>query len=86
MVTHMKTTIDIPNDLFMEIKRIAEGRGTTFGAVVESALQQVASAERQPQQPFRLRKHVFHGQGLQPGVSEGDWEEIRSRAYEGQGV
>ena len=38
MVTHMKTTLDLPDDLLIEAKTLAARRKTTLKAVVESAL------------------------------------------------
>lgn len=85
MVTHMKTTIDIADSLFQEAKRVAARKGITFRAVVETALRHVIEAERPTTRPFRLRKHTFRGKGLQAGLSEDAWDEIRRRAYEGRG-
>ena len=38
MVNHMKTTLDLPDDLLMEAKTIAVQRRTTLKAMVEHAL------------------------------------------------
>ncbi|TAE91368.1 MAG: hypothetical protein EAZ81_06975 [Verrucomicrobia bacterium] len=38
MITHMKTTLDLPDDLLMEAKTLAVRRKTTLKALVESAL------------------------------------------------
>ena len=85
MVTHMKTTIDIADSLFLEAKQLAARRETTFRAIVELGLRHVLESEPEVSQPFRLRKHTFRGNGFQPGLSDGDWDEIRRRAYEGRG-
>jgi hypothetical protein len=82
----MKTTIDIADSLFKEVKQMASRQGITFRAVVETALRHVIEAEKlRARRPFRLRKHSFRGRGLQAGLSEDDWEAIRNRAYEGRG-
>ncbi len=83
-VTHMKTTIDIADPLLEEAKRRAAAEGTTLRALVEAGLRAVLAREA-TQRPFHLRDASFGGNGLQPGVVEGDWEAIRDLAYEGRG-
>ncbi len=85
MVTHMKTTIDISKSLFEEAWAAAERHKATFKEIVESALRRFLQQEKQAARPFRLRKHTFKGKGLVEGLTEGDWAEIRRRAYEGHG-
>lgn len=86
MGTHMKTTLDISDLLLLEAKRLAAKRHTTLRAVVESALRQFLRSEAEVQGgEFRLRKKTFRGQGLQPGLEEGNWIEVRTRIYEGRG-
>jgi hypothetical protein len=86
MAIHMKTTLEISDALFQEAKRLARERHITLRAVVETALCQFLRNETQSQRgAFKLRKKVFRGQGLQPGLEEGNWIEIRTRIYEGQG-
>jgi Arc/MetJ family transcription regulator len=86
MVTHMKTTLEISDALFQEAKRLAVERHTTLRAVVELALRQFLRSEIQPgRDGFRLRKKTFRGQGLRPGLEEGNWVEIRTHIYEGRG-
>jgi hypothetical protein len=84
MVTHMKTTIDIPDALFKAAKRQAAREGTTLRAVVERALRQALDA-RADASRFRLRDASVPGDGLQPGLAAGGWERIRELAYEGRG-
>jgi len=85
MGTHMKTTIDISDALFREARRLADDRGTTFRAVVESALRKELGAARPPKKQFRLRDVSFRGKGVQPGIDLEDWSQIRSLIYEGRG-
>lgn len=85
MVTHMKTTIDISKSLFEETWEAAKRHGATFKEIVENALRRFLKEERKTVRPFRLRKHPFKGNGLAEGLTEGDWPEIRRRAYEGHG-
>lgn len=85
MVTHMKTTIDISKSLFEEAWAVAERHKATFKEIVENALRRFLKEEKKAVHPFRLRKHPFKGNGLVDGLTEGDWAEIRRRAYEGRG-
>ena len=85
MANHMKTTIDIPNSLFQEAKKIAHERGSTLKEILQVALHSFLRQAKSPAKSFRLRKHAFRGHGLVKGLSEGDWGEIRRRIYEGRG-
>jgi CRISPR/Cas system-associated protein Csm6 len=84
MVSHMKTTIQIPDNLFEEARRLAQRDRTTLKALVEQGLRQVI-AERKRRNGFRLRKATFKGQGLQPQFAGASWEQIRELSYEGRG-
>ena len=80
----MKTTVDITDALLDEARRAADKQGTTVRALIEEGLRHVLKARRSTG-PFRLRDGSFKGKGLQPGIREGDWEQIRSLIYEGHG-
>ncbi len=82
----MKTTIDIAEPILAQAERLAAERQTTLKAVVETALRDVITAEQESRKPFRLRKCPVDGNGLQPGLSWGDWDALRSLAYEGHGA
>ena len=84
MVSHMKTTIEIPDALLKEAKDVAAARGTTLKELVATGLHAVVHDARNPLH-VSYRRHTVAGNGLQPGVSAGNWETIRSLAYEGQG-
>lgn len=57
--------------------------GTTLRALIEQALRRIAQ-KRATQSTFHLRKASFRGGGLQPGIREGSWEQIRELIYEGR--
>ena len=80
----MKTTIEIPNSLLEEARKLASQEGTTVRALVETGLRRVL-AERKKRGRFKLRNASFTGNGLQPGVTDASWERIREMAYEGRG-
>jgi hypothetical protein len=84
MVSHMKTTIEIPDNLLNEAKKLAALERTTLKALISEGLRLIV-AERQKKETFKLRKVTFQGQGLQPHLAGASWEQIRDLAYEGRG-
>ena len=81
----MKTTVDIPDALLEEARKVAARDHTTVRALIERGLRH-ALAERKRAREFRLRKATFGGEGLQPGVADASWERIRDLVYEGHGA
>jgi hypothetical protein len=80
----MKTTVEIPDTLLNEARKLATREGTTVRALIEQGLRRVIG-DRKRARAFRLRKATFKGDGLQPGVAAASWERIRDMAYEGRG-
>lgn len=81
----MKTTVELNDSLFEEARRYAAQQHTTLRAVLESALQNFLKQQTAAMAPFRMRQATFSGSGLQTGIQEGDWNQIRSHIYEEQG-
>jgi hypothetical protein len=79
----VKTTVEIPDNLFSQAKEFAHREGLTFRQVIELGLHQILDAKRQPPAPFRLRKASFKGKGLAEGL---EWPEIRDMIYKGRGA
>ena len=71
----MKTTIELPDSLLDEAKRLAAKEGTTVRGYVEQGLRRIV-AERKRRGRFQLREAAFKGKGLQPGVQDATWEHI----------
>ena len=84
MVNHMKTTVQIPDSLFEEARKLAHREQTTLKALIEEGLRHVIS-EHQRERQFRLRNATFKGNGLQPHLAGASWEHIRELSYEGRG-
>jgi len=80
----MKTTVEIPDSLFEEARKVAHRDRTTLKLLVEEGLRKVIS-ERKRRKGFRLRKVAFKGKGLQPSLAGASWEQIRELGYEGRG-
>jgi hypothetical protein len=85
MVSRMKTTVQIPDALFEEVRELAHREHTTMKHLVEQGLRRIVS-ERKQRSAFRLRKAAFKGNGLQPHLTGGSWKEIRELTYEGRGA
>ena len=78
----MKTTLDIPDALLDEARRVAREQGTTIRALVADGLRTELDARAAPRPATAPSSPVFHGElGLQPGIDLGDWDSIRGLAY-----
>ena len=80
----MKTTVEIPDPLLEEARKVAARQDTTLRVLIIEGLRRVL-AERKRSGAFRLRKATFRGTGLQPDVAAASWERIREMAYEERG-
>lgn len=81
----MKTTVEISDSLLTEAWKIIAREQTTIRALVDEGLRRVIE-ERNRQKPFKLRKATFKGRGLQSGMADASWQQIRDTAYEGRGA
>ncbi|MGH9793522.1 MAG: type II toxin-antitoxin system VapB family antitoxin [Candidatus Acidiferrales bacterium] len=81
----MKTTMQIPDSLLKEARRLAEEERTTLKALMEEGLRRILS-ERKRRGKFKLRRATFRGEGLQSQVEGANWERIRDLSYEGRGA
>lgn len=85
MVTHMKTTIEIPDALLEQARAVAGRDGATLRELVEAGLRRELK-ERRSRTRFRLRDATVDGNGLQGGLQDADWDRIRDLAYQGRGA
>ena len=79
MVAHMKTTIEIADDVPTRAKRQARLEGKTLRDVVEQALRQQLAAPA-AHGTFRLKRHPFKGKGRH-AAADGDWQNVRDLIY-----
>lgn len=84
MVCHMKTTVQIPDSLFEEARKLANRERTTLKALIEEGLRRIVSQHKR-RNGFRMRKATFKGKGLQRHLAGASWEKIRELSYEGRG-
>ncbi len=80
----MKTTIQIPDSLMKEARKLANKEQTTLKALMEEGLRRII-AERKQRGRFTLRKATFRGEGLQPPLAGATWDRVRDLIYEGRG-
>ena len=85
MLEHMRTSIDIPDNLLAEAKAAAASENRTLRSLVEEGLRWILS-QRKKRGRFQLRDASVGGKGLQPGIREGSWEGIRDLVYQGRGA
>lgn len=84
MFSHMRTTLDLPDPLFLQAKKLARDRKIPFRALVAEALRRVVTEEA-PRRKFKLPQRPFGRGGLVEGLSWSDWDRIRDLVYEGHG-
>ena len=77
----VKTTVEIPDPLFTEVKKYAAAHGLTFRELLEVSLRRTLDKPAGPKKPFRLRRVTFKGKGQRIH----DWPIIRSLIHEGRG-
>ena len=82
---HMKTTVEIAEDLFARTREVARREGTTLRALVEEGLR-TALARREQRVAYQWPDLSVTGEGLSPEMAEGNWESLRDRIYAGQGA
>ena len=80
----MKTTVEIPDTLLDEARKVAARQDTTLRVLIIEGLRRIIG-ERKRAGAFRLRKATFRGTGLQPDVAGASWDRIREKAYEARG-
>ncbi len=71
MLLCMRTTIQIDDHLFAELKKTAADTGRTMSATIQDALREALYRPREVKRPA-AELPVFHGTGLMPGVDLND--------------
>jgi hypothetical protein len=80
----MKTTVEIPDALLDEARKLAARQDSTLRVLIVEGLRRIV-AERKRAGGFKLRKASYRGNGLQPEVADAPWERIRELAYDRRG-
>ena len=80
MVSNMKTTVNLPDELLREAQELARREGTTLRQLIETGLRAVFK-DVSREAGFTLTDASVDGHGLQPGFSDATWEQIRDTIY-----
>ena len=78
MVTHMKTTIEISDNLLIRAKKRAREKHITLRSLIEESL---AASLDQPLPTKRVVPVTFKGRGLSRDFEGASWEKIRDAIY-----
>jgi hypothetical protein len=78
----MKTTVEIAGPLLEEAKREAKRAGVTLRDLIERGLRRELDQRRSAKR-FKLRDASVGGEGVHPGVREGDGRAMRAYSYLG---
>lgn len=81
----MKTTVEIPDDLYQRLRVLAAEQNTTFRSLLEEALRRVLE-EHQRAGGGAVRDARYGTGGMYPEFAEGGWESIRDTIYGGRGT
>ena len=76
----MRTTVDLPDELVIEVQRIAREQKRTMRSLMEEALRATID-KYQRAEAFELPDASVDGNGLQPAFRDADWEDLRAAAY-----
>jgi len=68
----MRTTIRVEEQLLKEAKQLAVRRGKSLASVIEDALRESLSRQREAVQRDTVHVNTFSGKGLLPGVDLDD--------------
>jgi hypothetical protein len=82
--THMKTTIELPDDLLERSKAVARRENSTLKALIEEGLR-LALRARSRRRGASFAVQPFHGDGLTPEFADAGWEKIRDEIYRDRG-
>ena len=76
----MKTTVEIADPLFEQVRALAARDGLTLRNLIETGLR-LALQHQRPRSAFALRDARFGGRGLKHEFRDGSWHSIRSAAH-----
>ena len=81
----MKTTIELPDALIEQARRVAQQEGATLRALVEEGLQRSLEARRQAARR-QLDFPSYGGNGLTDEFQGAPWSRIRDEIYREHGA
>ena len=81
----MKTTIELPDELIGQVRRVAQQEGASLRALVEEGLQRSLEARRQAVRR-RLDFPTYGGSGVTHEFQGASWSRIREEIYRERGA
>jgi hypothetical protein len=72
MLKHMRTTINLPDDLILQAKKAALEADTTLTEIIANALRESLSRTRRKGLPKKFRVITYGSGGVFPGVDLDD--------------
>ncbi len=85
-VTHMKTTIELPDELLERGKAVARRENSTLKALIEEGLRlAIRERTRARKRAPRFAVQPFQGDGLSPEFADAGWEKMRDEIYRDRG-
>lgn len=82
----MKTTLEISDPIFEQLKLIAVRQKTSFKQIVDMALQKFLAFTSLKPKKTKLKIKPFGGDGFCEGIDPNDWGNIRDISYAGRGT
>ena len=81
----MKTTVEIPDELIRQVRRVVQQEGTSLRALVEEGLQRSLETRRQGvRRPLDFP--VYGGSGATHEFQGASWSRIRDESYRERGA
>ena len=80
-MAHMKTTLDIHDELLLRAKRRVKQTGRPLRALVEDGLRQVLSAKTE-RRPYRLPDLSVGNPGDSDPLESYSWQDLRELIYD----
>ncbi len=81
----MKTTIELPDELLDQVRRVARSEGATLRGLVEEGLQRSLEARRSTARR-QLDFPSYGGSGLTAEFQGASWNRIRDEVYREHGA
>ena len=75
----MRTTVRLNESLLAEAKKLASSTGRTLTGLIEDSLRESLARSGRPQRRRKVKRPVFGGRGLQPGVDLDDSASLLDR-------
>jgi hypothetical protein len=82
----MKTTVEIADDLFERVQRVARKEKTTFRSLTEQGLRIVLKEKQAKPAKWKWKPLVVQGGGLTDEFKNVPWEKIRDEIYKRHGA